>query len=84
MLVRQLMAAERIAIRMSDGVRLCANAAGDLSASLVVLLHGGDQARHSWPFTFGALVGAGCRVLAYDSSGHGESSWSSDELCSFK
>jgi pimeloyl-ACP methyl ester carboxylesterase len=73
----------RIEFAGAGGLKLQANVTGDPAAPCVILLHGGGQTRHAWSATFQTLASAGYRVIAYDSRGHGESSWSPDGIYSF-
>ncbi len=41
----------------------------------VILSHGGGQTRMSWSGAVSALIGAGFRVINFDTRGHGESGW---------
>ena len=41
----------------------------------VILLHGGGQNRHAWTKTARTIHAAGHHVVAYDTRGHGDSSW---------
>lgn len=59
----------------ASGNRLVADAAGDLTAPAVLLLHGGGQTRHSWGQAQRELSADGYRVLSVDARGHGESDW---------
>jgi pimeloyl-ACP methyl ester carboxylesterase len=61
-----------------DGNRLAADAAGDPSAPVVVLLHGGGQTRHSWGTTLTVLGEKGWRAYSVDLRGHGDSEWAPD------
>ncbi len=62
----------------SDGVRLVADVAGPQDAPVIILSHGGGQTRHSWSRAFQRLAEAGYRVINFDSRGHGQSDWSTD------
>jgi pimeloyl-ACP methyl ester carboxylesterase len=67
---------EEISIPLPDGVRLHAEAYGDPSAPVtVLLLHGWTLDRHIWHRQVTALTGAGLpvRVIVYDARGHGRS-----------
>lgn len=44
----------------------------------VLLLHGGGQTRHSWAAVASQLAAAGCRAVAMDLRGHGDSDWAPD------
>lgn len=44
----------------------------------VLLLHGGGQTRHSWAAVASRLAAAGCRAVAMDLRGHGDSDWAPD------
>jgi pimeloyl-ACP methyl ester carboxylesterase len=41
----------------------------------VILLHGGGQNRHAWAKAARTIHAAGHHVVAYDTRGHGDSSW---------
>jgi peroxiredoxin len=58
-----------------DGNRLVADAAGDVDAPPVVLLHGGGQTRFSWGTTLKVLAAEGWRAYSVDLRGHGDSEW---------
>lgn len=62
----------------AHGNRLCGDSWGDPSGTLVILLHGGGQTRHSWQRTARSLARAGFHAVAYDARGHGDSSWVND------
>jgi pimeloyl-ACP methyl ester carboxylesterase len=67
---------EHISIPLPDGVRLHAEAYGDPSAPVtVLLLHGWTLDRHIWHRQVTALADAGhrLRVVVYDARGHGRS-----------
>lgn len=66
-------------VRSHDGLELVADFGGPKDAPVVVLMHGGGQTRHSWSGAMRALVERGYHVINYDSRGHGESDWSSDQ-----
>ncbi len=59
----------------AGGVQLAADTFGNPNHSPVLLLHGGGQTRHAWKGTGQALASAGYFAVAYDSRGHGDSSW---------
>jgi pimeloyl-ACP methyl ester carboxylesterase len=61
-----------------NGVRLVADAYGQLGAPGVVLLHGGGQTRHSWGGTAATLADAGFYAVSADLRGHGDSDWDPD------
>lgn len=44
----------------------------------VVLLHGGGQTRHAWSAVAERLASTGCRAIAMDLRGHGDSDWAPD------
>lgn len=74
---RSHVAGESIAyVKGAQGLRLAADLAGPSDGSLVILLHGGGQTRHSWSDAQRRLAEAGYRVIAYDARGHGDSDWS--------
>lgn len=58
-----------------DGVALAVEVCGDARGLPVVLAHGFGQTRRSWSASAAALAAAGCRTLAYDARGHGDSDW---------
>jgi len=62
----------------ADHLDIVGDRRGDPSASVVVLLHGGGQTRHSWAGTAAVLARAGWCVVSLDARGHGESDWSPD------
>jgi pimeloyl-ACP methyl ester carboxylesterase len=67
---------EEISVPLPDGVRLHAEAYGDRSAPVTVLmLHGWTLDRHIWHRQVTALTGAelAVRVVVYDARGHGRS-----------
>ena len=68
-------APRRLQLAGRDGLRLEADAWGDVSRPPVVLLHGGGQTRHAWGNTARALARHGWQALAVDLRGHGESAW---------
>jgi non-heme chloroperoxidase len=58
------------------GVRLAGERwDGDPGGSVVLLLHGGGQTRHSWKRTAERLAASGRTAVALDARGHGESGW---------
>jgi pimeloyl-ACP methyl ester carboxylesterase len=61
-----------------DGLRLCADAAGDPHAPAVLFFHGGGQSRRSWRGAALRVAQAGYRALTFDLRGHGESDWAQD------
>jgi pimeloyl-ACP methyl ester carboxylesterase len=65
-------------VRGADGLILAADSFNDTSESIVVLLHGGGQTRHSWARTAAGLAALGYRVLTVDQRGHGDSQWARD------
>jgi non-heme chloroperoxidase len=48
---------------------------GGSGGSVVVLLHGGGQTRHSWKRTAERLAASGQTAVALDARGHGDSGW---------
>jgi pimeloyl-ACP methyl ester carboxylesterase len=60
----------------SEGLILAGDVAGDPKHPVLMLLHGGGQARRSWLRTQMFLAGEGYRAYAIDQRGHGDSSWS--------
>jgi pimeloyl-ACP methyl ester carboxylesterase len=60
-----------------DGVTLVADLYGQPSTDKpsVILLHGGGQNRHAWAKAARTIHAAGHHVVAYDTRGHGDSSW---------
>jgi len=60
-----------------SGVRLVGERWGAESAdsTIVVLLHGGGQTRHSWHSTARRLAESGRTAIALDARGHGDSEW---------
>jgi pimeloyl-ACP methyl ester carboxylesterase len=48
---------------------------GDPAGSVVLLLHGGGQTRHSWKRTGERLAASGRTAVALDARGHGDSGW---------
>lgn len=61
-----------------SGLRIAADVAGPEDGPLVVFAHGGGQTRASWRRPMAILAGRGCRTVAYDARGHGESDWAPD------
>ncbi|MEO3787379.1 alpha/beta hydrolase [Actinocorallia sp. B10E7] len=59
----------------ADGITLAGEERGPADGSLVVMLHGGGQNRHSWRRAGQALARTGHRVVALDARGHGDSQW---------
>lgn len=51
---------------------------GPSTGPVVVLLHGGGQTRHAWRGLGQRLGVSGCRTVAPDLRGHGDSSWAVD------
>lgn len=43
-----------------------------------MLQHGGGQTRHAWKGAGETLGSVGCRAIAFDARGHGDSDWSPD------
>jgi pimeloyl-ACP methyl ester carboxylesterase len=60
------------------GVDLAADVEGPWHGSVVLLLHGGGQTRHSWQGTERVLAGQGFLSFVVDLRGHGESDWAPD------
>ena len=60
-----------------DGITLVADVYEGAGTGLptVLLLHGGGQNRHAWANTARKLQRQGYTVVAYDTRGHGDSSW---------
>jgi pimeloyl-ACP methyl ester carboxylesterase len=78
--------ARRLELRGHKGVRLAADAYGDVDAPPVLLLHGGGQTRFAWGATASRLAEAGFYAVTMDLRGHGESQWAEDgdyEITSF-
>jgi len=67
-----------------NGLRLVGDVGGRQDGSLVVLLHGGGQTRHSWRGTMHELIANGYRAINLDARGHGDSEWAADGDYSFK
>ena len=59
----------------ANGLVLRASRFGELTAPIVLLLHGGGQTRHAWSDTAQTLAGAGYCAITLDARGHGESDW---------
>ena len=59
----------------ASGLRIAADAWGDRTAPLVLLLHGGGQTRHAWKGTGETLSRNGFYAVALDARGHGDSAW---------
>ncbi len=70
---------DEITIKTPDGVNLSANyyygtGNKEVRQPLVILIHQFKQDKEQWAESFiDSLTGAGCKVLAYDIRGHGES-----------
>ena len=64
-------------------ITIVADAYGNPIDKPLLLLHGGGQTRHSWKKTGVRLAQQGWYVIATDSRGHGESSWSKEKNYSF-
>ncbi len=62
----------------AGGLRLVATHDGPDTGPIVLLLHGGGQARGSWAASGAALAQAGYGTIALDMRGHGDSDWSDD------
>jgi pimeloyl-ACP methyl ester carboxylesterase len=62
----------------ANGVRLAADAHGEVGRPSIVCLPGAGQTRHAWRRTALQLVSLGYYVLSVDLRGHGDSSWASD------
>jgi pimeloyl-ACP methyl ester carboxylesterase len=77
------MDAERVVFDGFEGVRLVADARGDIDDWPVLFLHGGGQTRHAWGRTAGVVAGNGWRTVALDLRGHGESDWAPNGDYSF-
>lgn len=61
------------------GVRLVGDRwDGDGDGTVLVLLHGGGQTRHSWRRTAERLAADGHTVVTFDARGHGDSDWDPD------
>jgi len=67
------MTPEILQFRMSDGVRLEAEAYG--RGPVVLLAHGGGQTRYSWRGVAQSQAARGWRTVALDLRGHGASDW---------
>ena len=65
-----------VRFKTDEEITIVADAYGDPKNQPILLLHGGGQTRHSWKKTGERLAEAGWYVVATDSRGHGESSWS--------
>ncbi len=59
----------------ANGVRLVADAYGDIGSPPVLLQHGGGQTRHSWGSTAKVLAEHGFYAVSADLRGHGDSEW---------
>jgi pimeloyl-ACP methyl ester carboxylesterase len=58
------------------GVRLAGERwDGAQTGDIVLLLHGGDQTRHSWKSTARRLAESGRTAVLLDARGHGDSEW---------
>jgi len=72
-----------IKFQTTDEITIVADAYGNPSDAPIILLHGGGQTRNSWKKTGEILASKGWYVIATDSRGHGDSSWSSKAEYSF-
>jgi pimeloyl-ACP methyl ester carboxylesterase len=61
---------ESIAIETPSGLTFTADAAGPAGATLVLLLHGFPESRHTWRDALPALAAAGYRAVAPDQRGY--------------
>jgi pimeloyl-ACP methyl ester carboxylesterase len=61
---------ETIGVKTRSGLTFKADVAGPAGGSLVLLLHGFPESRHSWRAALPALAGAGYRALAPDQRGY--------------
>ncbi|MES3040690.1 MAG: alpha/beta hydrolase [Pseudomonadota bacterium] len=61
----------------ADDLKLRASRYGQLTAPIVLLLHGGGQTRHAWADTAARLASAGYCAITLDARGHGDSDWCS-------
>src|SRR6218665_1777306 len=59
----------------ANDLMLQASQYGEITAPIVLLLHGGGQTRHAWADTARTLAGAGYCAITLDARGHGESDW---------
>ncbi|AUM11059.1 MULTISPECIES: alpha/beta fold hydrolase [Ketobacter] len=59
----------------AGGLILRASRFGELTAPIVLLLHGGGQTRYAWNHTAQALSEMGYCAITLDARGHGESDW---------
>lgn len=60
----------------TEGVKIAATSYGDQNNPGVLMLHGAGQTRHSWHRSAEKLAAVGFYVVALDTRGHGDSSWS--------
>jgi pimeloyl-ACP methyl ester carboxylesterase len=61
---------ETIGIKTASGLTFTADVAGPAGGSLVLMLHGFPESRHSWRAALPALAAAGCRAVAPDQRGY--------------
>jgi pimeloyl-ACP methyl ester carboxylesterase len=61
---------ETIGIKTRSGLTFTANVAGPVGGSLVLLLHGFPESRHSWRAALPGLAAAGYRAVAPDQRGY--------------
>jgi pimeloyl-ACP methyl ester carboxylesterase len=61
---------ETIGIRTASGLTFTTDVAGPAGGSLVLLLHGFPESRHSWSAALPALAAAGYRAVAPDQRGY--------------
>ena len=66
----------RLELRGAGGIRLAADAVGDMNDPPALFLHGGGQTRHSWRGTAQIVAEHGWRAYTVDLRGHGDSEWS--------
>ena len=59
-----------------EDITIVADAYGNPEDDPILLLHGGGQTRNSWKKTGEVLANQGWYVIAPDTRGHGDSSWS--------
>jgi pimeloyl-ACP methyl ester carboxylesterase len=70
--------AQPVEFQLAGQVTLRGDAWGPPEGTLVVLLHGGGQTRHSWSGAGRSIGAAGFRAIALDLRGHGESDWAAE------
>ena len=71
---------EVVKVALPNGITMTGDRRGDAADPVVILLHGGGQTRHAWGSALISLAAAGWNAYSFDLRGHGDSTWSADNV----